>query len=241
MRNLSFERIVSRLARSIALAGLVLALGAAPALAQQGAVAGQVIDGSNLQPIQGAQVFVVGTDLGTLTGEDGRFRITGVPAGQARVRVRLIGYRTTTRTVSVPEGQTVTVDFQLAVSAVSLQEVVVTATGRRERQELGNAISTVDASDVIEKRSANNLTQLMQGQSTGVTIRANTGAVGAASSLKIRGNNSLGLDNTPIIYVDGARIDNENDIVAGAGGQAFTQINDLNPRDIESIDRKSVV
>lgn len=236
MSSLPLVRTVSRSLRLAVLAVLALALGAAPALAQQGTVTGQVIDASNLQPMQGVQVFIPDTDIGTLTNDEGRYRLTGVPAGGVQVRARLIGYRTATRRTDVPAGGTATLDFRLSVSAVSLQEVVVTATGRQRQQELGNAISTVDASDVVQNRSPTNLTELLQGQSTGVTIRSNTGAVGASSAINIRGNSSLGLDNTPIIYVDGARIDNANAIDAGAGGQEFSQINDLDPEDIESVE-----
>jgi TonB-linked SusC/RagA family outer membrane protein len=235
MRETRFD-LAERILTTAAAAALGLAVAVTPALAQQGTVTGQVTDAADLQPLQGVQVFIPDTELGVLTSEDGSFRLTGVPAGQVRLRARLIGYRQVTQTVQVEPGESVTVDFELPVSAVSLQEVVVTATGDQSRRQLGNAISTVDAAEVAENRIASNLTGLLQGQSTGVTIRENAGSVGAASSLNIRGFSSLGLDNTPLIYVDGARIDNSNNIDAGAGGQAFSQINDINPEDIESIE-----
>lgn len=236
MRTVSSYPLIRRLAGLAAPLLALLVLAPPPANAQQGSISGQVVDAGNLQALQGVQVFVPDSDLGSLTDGSGRYTISGVPAGQVRVRARLIGYQVVTRSVDVGAGESVTLDFQIPVSAVSLQEMVVTATGGFQRREVGNAIATVDANDIVEKRGSSTLTNLLQGQATGVTIRANSGSVGAASSLNIRGNSSLGLGNTPIIIVDGARIDNATSIGAGAGGQDFSVLDDINPDDIASIE-----
>lgn len=216
---------------------LALALAApSPLPAQQGAVTGQVTDAQTQEPVTGAQVLVVGEEIGTLTDQDGSYRLTGVPAGEARVRVQVIGFQNETRTVSVQAGQSVTADFQLRVSAVSLQDVVVTATGEREQRELGNSFSTIDASERVENTSPADFTDLLSGNATGVTIQTGSGSVGTASTVKIRGNSSLGLSTTPIVYVDGARINNQNEVGGGVGGQDISRLNDLDPNDIESVD-----
>lgn len=232
-------RILSSARTSLVLAA---ALGAAllsfPAvsLAQEGAIAGQVVDASNAQSLSGVQVFLPDHELGVLTGGDGTYRITGVPVGEVRVRARLIGYRQVTRTVQVSAGETTTLNFDLPVSAVSLQEVVVTATGQRERRELGNSFSSIDVAETVEEQSPTNFTNLLRGNSTGVTVQPSSGSVGTASTIKIRGNSSLGLSTTPIVYVDGARINNSNEVSANVGGQDISRLNDLNPEDIESIE-----
>ena len=219
------------------LVALALALAAPSALlAQQGAVTGQVTDAQNGQPVTGAQVFVVGGQAGTLTGEDGSYRLTGLPTGNQQIRVQVIGYQNQTRTVQVQSGQSTTANFQLDVSAVSLQDVVVTATGERQQRELGNAISTVNAAEQVENTQPADFTGLLSGSSTGVTIQRSSGSLGTASTIKIRGTSSLGLSTTPIIYVDGARINNDNEIDPGVGGQDFSRLNDLNPQDIENIE-----
>ena len=222
---------------TFAILASVVALVAAPALleGQTGAVAGEVVDASQLQPVAGAQVFVPGTEIGTLTGEDGTYRLTGVPAGRAEVRVRLLGYRSASRTVRVRAEETSPLDFELQVSAVSLEEVVVTATGERRNRELGNAISTVDAAREMERKGSATVASLLQGESTGVTVRSNTGTAGAASTIRIRGNSSISLDNTPLVYVDGARIANGSPS-SGQQGQEFSRINDIRPEDIQSIE-----
>jgi len=229
----------TRLARnSLPLAALFLLLcwPSRPVAAQEeGAIVGQVVDSQSLQPLSGAQVFLPGMELGTLTGDDGSFRITGVPAGGRRIRARLLGYRRATRTVDVPAGGSVEVDFRLKVSAVSLKEVVVTATGEQRSRELGNVVSTIDASQQVDRKGSGTLANLIQGEVTGVNIRANSGSAGAAPSFRIRGNSSISLNNTPLVYVDGARISNST---AGSGqqGQSFSRLNDIRPEDIESIE-----
>ena len=233
LRSLS-ERWIPRAAAAFLAAAALAA--SAPAEGQEGVVAGQVIDASSLQPLADAQVFLPDTELGTITDDDGRFRITGVPVGQRAVRVRLIGYRPTTRSVEVVAGETAEVTFRLAVSAVSLEEVVVTATGERRRAEVGNAIGTVDAAAEVEKSRPVNITDLLKGRSTGVSVQRSSGSVGTGSTLKIRGNTSISLDNTPLIYVDGARVVNDNDDFFDIGGQDASRLNDLNPEDIESIE-----
>ena len=228
----------ARRAAVAAVAALALLFWADEARAQQGAITGRVVDASNLEPVVGAQVFLPGTDLGGLTDEGGRFRITGVPAGQHQVRVRLLGYRPTARSVTVRGGETTTLDVQLSVSAVALEEVVVTATGERRQREVGSAISTVNAAEAVERSAPTNLTNLLKGRSTGVSVQRSAGSVGTGDVIKIRGNTSIGLSNAPLVYIDGARVDTDSDTddFLAVGGQSASRLNDLNPDDIESVE-----
>lgn len=222
---------------TIVLAAAAAALLALPgiAAAQEGVVTGRVVDAQNLSPLTGAQVFLPGTDLGALTDEEGRYRISGVPPGSHEIRVRLLGYRQVTKSLEMPRGGNSVVNFRLSVSAVSLKEVVVTATGEQRTREIGNTVATIDASRKVEQKGSATLADLIQGEATGVTVRSNSGTAGAAQTFRIRGNSSIGLDNTPVVYVDGAVISN-NTGDAGQQGQVFGRLNDVRPEDIESIE-----
>jgi TonB-linked SusC/RagA family outer membrane protein len=227
------------LAAASALAVLLLA-DVSDVHAQQGTVSGQVVDASSLEPVVGAQVFFPDLDQGTLTNEEGRYRITGVPAGTHNIRVRLLGYRPATRNVTIEPGQTATLNFQLSVSAVSLGEIVVTQTGEQEARELGRAVTTIDAAQEVQKAKSGTIQDLIKGRSTGTVIRSSSGSVGTGSNFQIRGNTTLSLDNTPLIYIDGVRVSNDNTGIGGTGqfftgGQQTSRISDLNPEDIESI------
>ncbi|MGQ0647767.1 MAG: carboxypeptidase-like regulatory domain-containing protein, partial [Gemmatimonadaceae bacterium] len=89
-----------------------------------GTVEGSVTEQGSGRPLGNAQVFVAGTTLGALTNRDGFYRIAGAPARQVEVRVRLIGYGPGNKSAIVTAGQTSTVDFTMAVSALQLEQVV---------------------------------------------------------------------------------------------------------------------
>jgi len=214
---------------------LLVAASASSAAAQGGTISGTITDAGTNQPLVAAQVFITGTTLGSSTGADGKYSISGVQPGTVEVSVRRIGYASTTRQVQVAEGQTATADFALASAAVSLSEIVVTATGEQRKREIGNAVSTIDASKQTELKAPTNIATLIQGNATGVDITSASGTVGNAANIKIRGNTSINLDNTPIIYVDGARI-NTDARSRGVGGAMSDRMLDIDPSNIASIE-----
>ena len=100
---------------------------------QLGRVAGMVTDAARL-PLAGAQLTLVGTRLGAISDADGRFRITGVPAGTYAVRVQRLGQRT--RLVSgviVRAGEEARLDVTLEAAPATLGGVVVSASRRVEK------------------------------------------------------------------------------------------------------------
>ncbi len=115
-----------RVAQSLALAAVVLALGAGTLLAQAtGKIEGRVRDQAGA-PIANAQVFIVGTAFNALTNPQGYYFINNVPSGTISVRAAFIGYKSTqVDGVRVLAGQTITVDVQLEQTAVEIQEITV--------------------------------------------------------------------------------------------------------------------
>jgi TonB-linked SusC/RagA family outer membrane protein len=212
---------------------------AAPASAQEAAaVGGRVVDrGSNL-PISDANVVVVGTQRGARTNEQGRYRITGVPAGTYLVRVSRLGYAAASQSVTVPNTGEVAADFQISPTAVTIDQVVVTATGGEERKrETGNAVSTVQPAAQTLAVSTT-VADVLAGQAPGVDVNFSGGTQGQATRIRIRGANSVSLSNEPLIIVDGVRVSNDFNSVGGigVGGQVPNRLNDINPEDIESME-----
>ena len=224
---------------SVLLPLFVLALLPAGATAQQtGAVVGQVLERASRTPIASAAVGIVGAIQGARTNEEGRYRIVGIRPGAYQVRVTRLGYGAETKSVTVVAGQEVTVDFDMASSAVRIDEVVVTATGETQRKrESGNVVSTVN---VTPERLANTTTisQLLTAQAPGVYVNSPGGTTGSASRIRIRGANSVSLTNEPLLIIDGIRVNNEISGTGniGVGGQVPSRLNDLNPDDIESLE-----
>jgi len=105
-----------------------LALTAGPAVGQTGTVTGSVVEDATGAPVNGVQISIEGIDRGGLTNQQGRYLVVNVPAGTHTVRATYIGFRTTTTEVSVTAGAIATADFRLEVSALSMDEIVVTGT-----------------------------------------------------------------------------------------------------------------
>lgn len=91
---------------------------------ETGRVTGQVLDRQD-QGVDGAQVVVVGTDVGTITDAEGRFEMRGVPVGNQTLRVQAIGYSETERQVQVQAGQTVEQNLRVREAAVEIEDVQV--------------------------------------------------------------------------------------------------------------------
>ncbi|MEP7002539.1 MAG: carboxypeptidase-like regulatory domain-containing protein, partial [bacterium] len=231
----------------VVLCAAMWALVSMPAHAQTtptGVITGVVTDARSRQPVAGASVTIAGTRFGAQTGTDGRFRIAGVPSGSLAVSARRIGYATL-RHVIVLGAEQATVNFELEQAAAALDEVVVTGTiGGELRRSIGNTVATIDASDAISKSSAQSLSTLIGARAPGVIIAPSTGRLGAGPSVQVRGRSSIGLDNSPLLYVDGVRVNNATSAgpVGAAnrlGGQASNvsgRLNDIPPEDIESIE-----
>jgi TonB-linked SusC/RagA family outer membrane protein len=226
---------------ALAAAALILAVGQQPLSAQAptGTVTG-VVTSPTGEPIVGAQVLIVGTQRGTVTNARGTFILARVPAGARQVRVVSLGYRSETQAVQVTDGGTATVEFRLEVSAVALDELVVTGTvGGTERRAIGNVVSNIRASDVVEIAPIRDVQSLINARAPGVVITPGTGQVGSGSQIRIRGSSSVSLNNTPLLYVDGVRVNNAQNSgpnVQAFASQVISRLNDFNPDDIESIE-----
>ena len=72
--------------------------------ATTGTITGIITDEVSEQPIEGAQVSVVGETVGTLTNADGRYVLLNVPAGEHEIRVVLPGFAQQSHTVTVTAG-----------------------------------------------------------------------------------------------------------------------------------------
>ena len=209
---------------------------AAPATAQQrGTIRGMVREASSQRPVAGVEIFVPGTQMRTTTDAQGRFELTGVPAGGAQVRVRAPGYSSALATTMVVAGQAVTVDFALNASVVALDEVVVTGTGATvERKQLGNTIATVKA-EVIDAAPVRSFSEAIAAREAGVSILPSSGSTGEGARIRIRGNASLSQNNEPVVYVDGVRVDRGSTTINSPTGVP-SRLDDINPEQIERVE-----
>jgi TonB-linked SusC/RagA family outer membrane protein len=217
----------------------VLTMAATVATAQTGRIAGVVADSQTAQPLPNTTITIVGARLGAVTGENGQYTIGGVPAGPQQVRAQRIGYAPVVRTVVVPAGQTVTLNFDLKSQAVLLSEVVSVGYGTQNRRDVTGAVSTVTM-EALDRAPIATLDQVLQGTSPGVQVTTASSEPGGALSVRIRGTSSITGNAEPLYVIDGFPIENDIEGASvGNGGRSRTTppnpLVALNPNDIESI------
>ncbi|GAB3718054.1 TonB-dependent receptor [Spirosoma flavus] len=183
---------------------------------QDRTITGKVED-DNRAPLPGVNVLLKGTNRGTTTDAEGRYRLT-IPESQAITLVfSLVGFASQ----EVILGAQTSVDVKLLPDTKILNEVVVVGYNTVKRTDVTSAVVSVNA-DEIRSRPVANALQAIQGKAAGVDITSNE-RPGEIGSIRIRGNRSLTATNNPLYVVDG--------IPLSSGGIEF-----INPNDIETID-----
>ena len=179
-------------------AGLLLCLAGLPALAQNLRVQGSVTDTQG-EPLVGAMVYVQGTSNGAMTGTDGRYTLTGVPAKGTLV-VNMMGYEE----LSVPVDGRTAIDFQLRDDSEILKEAVAIGYGNQRKVTLTGSVATTTGEELV-KNSSVNLSQGLAGRMSGVIVNNRSGEPGRDDAVMfIRGRSTLG-DNSPLIIIDGVQ------------------------------------
>jgi TonB-dependent SusC/RagA subfamily outer membrane receptor len=194
-------------------------------VARQGTIRGRVIDAQSGEPLATAQIVVVGTTLGTLSDASGNYVISNVPSGLYAIRVTRLGHAQTQReNVSISDGATVTVDFEMRTSALALEGVVVT--GLADPTSARRVPFTIArlSEDNLQVPSTNAVSSL-QGKVAGASIIA-PAQPGAGINILLRTPSSINRTNTPLIVVDGV-------VLASTFARSTA---DLASLDIESIE-----
>ncbi|MDE2679576.1 MAG: SusC/RagA family TonB-linked outer membrane protein [Gemmatimonadota bacterium] len=237
MSPTNFRRAAARAALPTLLAGALVATVPALIEAQQtGTITGTVRSATNGQPLAGAQVSIPAINAGIMANNVGRYLIPNIPVGTHTVTVTFIGYETVEAEVTVTAGGAAVENFEMRSEAISLEGVVVTGTaGAARRREIGNSVSQLNA-EVFESSPVVNVADILQGRALGATVLTNGGQVGAGSTIKLRGNNSVSFSNSPLVYVDGVRIRERGMVHSQEANQQRNPFDDINPADIERIE-----
>ena len=177
-------------------------------------VSGVVVDDAEL-PIIGAAVLVEGTDIGTVTDENGRFSFNNLTP-DAQLTASALGYASVT--LKVGGGS---IKFVLREDATYLDELVVVGYGVQKKSDLTGAISSINAQETMKKMPVNQVSDLLQGRVAGMSVMTSSGAAGAEQTIRVRGVNSIKADGGPLVVIDGF-----------PGGS----LGAVNPSDIKSIE-----
>ncbi|HEX6039841.1 SusC/RagA family TonB-linked outer membrane protein, partial [Longimicrobium sp.] len=214
------------LGRSILFALIGCLLGAASLSAQSGTVTGRVLEGTSQEPLAGAAVTAGGRS--TVSDTEGRFSLSGVPAGAQTVQASRIGYATARQQVNVTAGGTANVTLALSSSALLLEEVVAIGYGTEEERDVTGSVDVVTSEEFNTGRVVSP-EQLIQGKVAGVQVVDNN-EPGGGLSIRVRGGTSANASNEPLFVVDGTPL-----AVGGGLSAGRNPLNFLNPQDIESV------
>ena len=190
---------------------------------------GVVTDAAGV-PQVGATIQVDGTQTYAISDLDGAFTIKGEDAAYNLI-VSLLGFQTQTVPCS-PEQTEVSIVLQ--EENAYLDEVVVVGYGSQRRELVTNAISKFKPGD-DNLRQALSPSELLQGRVAGMTVNTQSGNLGTAERVSIRGSASLNASNEPLYVVDGIPLNNDAANLYSYG-EDLSALSVLNLSDIESIE-----
>jgi TonB-dependent receptor len=123
-------------------------------LAGQALLRGKVIDDQNLS-LPGASIVIQGTNKGTVTNQDGDFALVGLSEGNYVINVRYLGYTGQDREITLQNGQTLDLKFQLSQGTIDGAEFIVFGDRLKgqaralNQQKTNSNISNIVAADQI--------------------------------------------------------------------------------------------
>ncbi|KAA9350050.1 TonB-dependent receptor [Larkinella humicola] len=166
--------------------------------------------------LPGVTVVLKGTNRGTSTDGNGKFTLNVPDGGGAVLTFSFVGYQSQDVTV----GTQTTFAISMTPDVSALDEVVVIGYGAVRKRDLTGSVVQLKGDQLKEVPTANVL-EAAQGKIAGADITRSSGQAGARVNITIRGNRSIGGNNSPLIIVDGIQYNN---------------LEDINSNDIESMD-----
>jgi TonB-linked SusC/RagA family outer membrane protein len=188
---------------------------------QQKSISGKVTDSSGA-PLPGVTVAIKGTTKGTITDTNGNYNFSNISENTILV-VSFVGMKTQ----EIKVGNLSSINVTLTEETIGIQEVVAVGYGTLKKGDVTGSVAKV-SQEKIKELPSSTIDQKMIGQVAGVQIQQVSGAPGAGTSVKIRGNGSLGAGNEPLYVVDGMPYSSGLNMTANP-------LLFINPNDIESV------
>ncbi|MBR3896371.1 MAG: SusC/RagA family TonB-linked outer membrane protein [Bacteroidaceae bacterium] len=154
-----------------------------------------------------------------------------------KLRVTYVGYKTVTLPINKLKFDIKMVDEAL------IEEVVITSRKKADGSglaipldEISTARQSIDMTE-FEGLGITTVDEALQGRIAGLDIVANSGNLGAGSSMRLRGVSTINGSSEPLIVVDGNVLstNTENFDFNSANEENFAQLLNVNPEDIQSI------
>jgi TonB-linked SusC/RagA family outer membrane protein len=203
-----------KLLKILKITGILFLAFSMQVFAQTKTITGTVSNESG-EALIGASIAVKGTNIGTISGMDGEFRLDGVPSDGV-LSVSYVGMLSQ----EIPIGGQSEFNVVLKADLLGVEEVIVVGYGTKKKVNLTGAVSVADK-ELMESRPVANVQQALQGIVPNLIIAPTVagGEPGADMAMNIRGLASFEGSSDPYVLVDGIPM----------------EINDIDPDDVESI------
>ncbi|BDD00838.1 TonB-dependent receptor [Persicobacter psychrovividus] len=177
-------------------------------------VTGAVSASDTGEPIPGVNVLIKGSGTGTITDFDGKYTLS--VSDDQTLQFSFIGMQSK----EILVGNQSTINVQLDADVTELDEVMVVAYGVAKKSAFTGSASFVDE-ERIQTAQVTNVSNALQGTSSGVQVISASGQPGESASVRIRGVGSINSGSDPLYVVDGVPFDGD--------------LSSINPTDIKSM------
>jgi TonB-linked SusC/RagA family outer membrane protein len=185
------------------------------------------------EPLAGVSISVKGTSIGTTTNEKGFFRLELI-RDNAVLSISYVGYLGQ----EIVVGNRTIIDIKLQASTKGLDDIVVVGYGTVKKSDLTGSVVSVKG-DEMNRSTISSFDQGLSGRASGVQVTQQSGQPGGATSVRIRGTNSINTASEPLYVIDGFPYYNDNNATStGVLSSSPSQnvLATINPADIESIE-----
>jgi len=174
-----------------------------------------IVKDNNGEPLIGATIIVFGSSKGVTTDSNGKFTIDS-PIDKM-LKISYIGFKE-----KLLKAENKFLEVVLDENVNEISDVVVIGYGTVKKSDLTGSVTSLKT-DFISNNPSTRVDQMLQGRVAGAEVVSTNGEPGAATSIRIRGSRSISASNEPLYDVDGVM-------------EGISNINELNPNDIKSIE-----
>ena len=197
----------------------------------QNIVSGIVLDSETKEPLIGAVIAKPNGEK-TVSDMNGEFKINAKQGD--KLNVTYVGYEN--KEVNIANTQQNTVVALTKGVMIKEVNVVASIASARNKKAIGADVAHLDATKLLDKGQASNLSDLLDGRVSGMQMFQSNGKVGMPIRFNVRSGATLSMDRDPIVYIDGVRYNNSHTSDINTAQDAMSALNDLPMDDIASID-----
>lgn len=177
-----------------------------------GVIAGYVKDSKTQEALAGVSIGIEGTTFGTLTDDDGYYKLSNIPARSYNMVATYLGYAKQVKyDVIVSSGNTNIINFELEPVSQEIKEVTIGTPSFIKQVETPNSLKNLTTQEIKSYPGGNNdIAKVVQ------SLPGVSGSVGFRNDVIIRG----GGPSENVYYLDGMEIPNINHFATqgSAGG-----------------------